>query len=219
MHPRRNDPLAPALRTVRSHAWQQERANLLHRQFKRMQARQAAGQPITKRLRFFGWYWHRRFYRTAPDRRVEFSVATLKRLFRQWQKAGCVRSALLPQYRPAGPSIPLWVYLRFLAFVGRLDFPNLRAAHAEFCRRGGWVGKGRQPAKPTALLSYGQLQYYFSGALFADLQAKRRAIAKAQMNFAEARIQADAWLRANVPERPQRRRRTGAELSFTAAQL
>lgn len=206
-----NQPACPA--------WRLEFANLLHRQFKRMQARQDAGQPIAKHLRVFSWYWSKRFYRTAPDRRVSFSVGGLKRLFLRWKQGGCVRSALLPQYRPAGPSIPLWVYLRFLSFVCRVEFPTLRAAHAEFCRRGGWVGRGRQPGKPVALLSYGQLQYYFPGDLFHELQARRRAIAKAQTDFAETRIQAEARLRADVPDRPQRRRRTGAELSLEAAGL
>ena len=198
---------------------QREHANRLHSLFQRVELATQQGRTFAASVRSFVTRWRGKPYRTDPTRKTHFTLITLRRLHRQWQRGGCVASALLPRYRSTGPAVPLWVYLKFLKLVSRVDFPTMRAAHAEFCRRGGWFGSGRPPSKPGVPLSYGQLLYYFPARLFLSLQDSRRALATAHQQFADSQLGADALLRANVPARAQRKRRTGAELSMEGAKL
>ena len=200
-------------------AWRIEWDRRLHRQFKRMEALEAAGKPIRKRLQYFAWYWSQRCFRSDPQRRVETSLATLLRQYRRWKAAGRVASALVPQWRPAGPAIPLAPMQRFAALLARQPWPTFQVAFQDFERRRGRVGGvGRPPAGPVPI-SLGQAYYAFRGGWFAGLQSRLRAVEQAQADLAEYELQLDATLRARLPHKPQRKRRTAADHSRDASNL
>jgi hypothetical protein len=155
----------------------------------------------------------------APRQKVRFALHSLRGLFYQWRRGGCVPCALHLRYNPAGASVPAWVLLRFLALVSSVEFPNMRAAWDELCRRRGWGGHGRQPTEQRIHVSFYQLRHHFGGANFREAQARIKAIADAQSALAEFRLNMDASIRCRLPSKPKRKRRSGAELSLEAARL
>lgn len=199
-------------------AWLLERNQKLHRQFKRMLAREAAGKPLAQHFRVFAWYWRQRCYRNDPQRRVEFCVGTLERLYRRWKQGGFVAYALLPRWRPTGPAVPLATMQRFGKFYGRQPWPNVKVAWAEFSRRRHSGGPGRPRSKPRPI-SHGQVYYAFRGGWLAGLQARVRALEGAQSELSEFQLRLDAMLRERLSHRPQRKRRTAADRSLEAACL
>jgi hypothetical protein len=200
-------------------AYQLEKARRLHRRFRSAEAGAQRGKPVTKSLRRFAWYWKDRSFRTDPKRKFQFSLATLLRLYRQWQRGGCVVSALYPRYRPAGANIPAPVVCRFMEFCASRLLSSLRDAWNEFSSCPGSFARRRDWRKQTGRFSYGQVQRYFSGADFHTLQTQLTAIGNAQAELARLRAQFTADIRRRLPNRPQRKRRTGMNLSFLSAQL
>jgi len=199
-------------------AWQIERANRLHRLFERVQKAGEAGRSFSQATKNFVWRWHGRGFRCDPDRKVQFGRVTLERLFQVWQRGGRVPSALFIRYKPAGPAIPAPVVCRFIECCARFRFPSLKTAWDEFSSRRGWIRSGRLAGK-AAPFSYGQVVYYFSGARFRALQSAQRDIEQSQARLARLRLSLLAEVRRRLPDIPQRRRRTRAELSLESASL
>jgi hypothetical protein len=200
-------------------ALEHEREQLIHRiclGIKRGLERGKPLRPLVRRClrRHIG-----RSFKSDPKRKFDVCEATLIRAWYSWKRGGEVPCAVRRRYNAAGPSVPLWVFLHFAKFCARQPWPTMKIAFEEFCRRRGYAGRGARPTVKTVPLSYGMLVYHFPGKLFQDLQARMKAVETAQNDLAEFKLQLDAWLRARLPEKPQRRRRSGAELSLEAAAL
>lgn len=196
--------------------WQAERANRLHRKFLTVDAAIARGLTFKQAVRHFKWFWRDRSYRADRNRKVRFGFGTLRRLWLQWHKGGRTPESLRLKYRGLRPAVPAQLLCNFVEFCCVHQFPHMKLAWAEFTARKGWIGRGRQSTVPLKV-TYGQLQYYFSGKKFARLQSAGRAIKRAEAHQDKLRTEYLAEIRARVPATP--RRRTGLDLSQGGAAL
>lgn len=152
-------------------------------------------------------------------RRCRLSTPSLWRLFRVWKRGGQTPEAL--RRRPNKglvSSLPAPMLCRFVQFCATLRRPSLKAALADFMKRGGVFGSGRR-GKKRLRITYGMVQFYFSGANFRQLQSAQEAIEAARRELAALRLRFEAEIRQRLPDVPRRRRRTGAELSLGASEL
>lgn len=199
-------------------AWQLERANRLHRQFKRAETALQRGKSLNAALYQFQYFWRGENYRSDYTKPVRFSLQTLRRLFYHWRKNGCVPAALRLRFTANRPTIPAPVLLRFLAFVAATSWPSMKAAWSAFSNKPGAFARGRKAGKRRVQFSYGTVCRHFPVANFRAIQAQLIARDNAIMELARLRAQFTAEVR-RLPDRPQRTRRNRAEISLEASAL
>lgn len=187
-------------------AWQRERVLMFHRLFERAELKQQSGQSHRRTFRHFMRCRNGKNFRTCPARKIQFSLVSLFRLHRQWLASGRTPAAVLPRYL-AGPNLPPSVFRRFAKFSGRQSWRGMQAAFEAFTAR-----------RPLPI-RYRRFCRWFPVQLFRELQSKLAAVEFAQRDLADYRLKLDAWVLANLPEKPKRKRRSGAELSREGAQL
>ena len=186
-------------------AWQRERATRLHRICTSISTRAARGEKKRKLIRWFVWYWKGRCYKCDPRRKMKISTGTIQRALRNWKRGGQVAAALLPQYTLRRSVFTAPILVRFVNFIAARPQPSLKAAWDKFASRGGNFGCGRRSGRPLKI-SYCQLQYNFSTAVFREIRAQHRAIETAQSKLDEARFKAVAEVCERFPARPPSRR-------------
>jgi len=186
-------------------AWQAERAALLHRACKSVQARINRGQKISKAIRCVAKRLKLRQFRSDPKRRLALTEKTLRRHFKTWQRGGEVPAAFKLNYHSRRPSVPATLLVRFAEFCACQKLASLKSAWNKFCQRGGSFGRGRHAGKPLKV-SYGQLRYNFPAADFYLLQGELKAIQALQTKLAQLRLEIVADIRRRLPDRPPRRR-------------
>jgi hypothetical protein len=108
---------------------------------------------------------------------------------------------------------------RFAVFLSRRQWRTMQQAWQEFERRRGHIGGRGRPGKGPLPISLGQVYYAFRGGWFAGLQSRLRAIEQAKETLAEYELELDAMLRERLPVKPERKRRTRAEISLEASGL
>lgn len=193
-----------------------ERADRLQRKFRSAEKALAAGRSLKEVFKQFSWYWRNRTYHCDSTRKVGFGYSTLVTHYYKWIMGGRKKESLLRRWSGLYPRVPAAVLCNFVEFCCHNQFPHMKFAWAEFARRNGWIGRGRRSNAPVKV-SYGQLQYYFSGKKFAKLQSAQRAITRAQDHQANLLLEYTGDIRQRVPVRP--RRRTRLELSHGSAEL
>lgn len=204
--------------TKKSKAWQRERGQRLHRKFLSVEKAIAAGKTFKQATKMFVWFWRGKGYRCDRSRQARFSLGSLRHLFRQWRLNGRTPLALRLKYRGLVPSVPVKLLERFVDFSAALQFRHMKDAWQAFIKRGGRFGPGRGSNQP-ATVTYGQLQYFFTGKKFARLQSAQRAIKRAEKHKANLRWQYTAEIRERLPARPRRVRRTAATVSLDSSAL
>lgn len=186
-------------------AWQRERAERLHRICSSIAVRHAHGEKKRKLIQWFAWYWKDRFYRCEPARPLRFTKSTIERALRIWKRGGQVAAALVPQYQPRRSVFTAPMLVRFVNYISSHPQPTMKAAWEKFAARGGNSGYGRRAGRPLKI-SYGQLQYNFSAAIFREIRAQHKAIEAAQARLQETRFKAIANITNLFPDRLPRRR-------------
>jgi hypothetical protein len=180
-------------------AWQTERANKLHRACRRIQNALAGGETLTKALRRVSRSYHHRALKSDPARRLQLTPPTLRRHFKQWNQYGRSPAALILKYRARLPYIPRPLLIRFVEFCAANRLPSVKVAWEKFSMR-------KQNAKQTRGISYGQICYSFSAAVFYLMQKQLKAIEAARARLDQLRFKAIADITERLPERPPRRR-------------
>ena len=185
--------------------WQTERANRLHRQFKRVEVALQAGKSVSDALRQFEWYWRGEHYRTDARRRVRFSLSTLRRLFYRWRKGGRLPAALALNFARLQPYVSAPVMVRLVNICTSRRWPSLLAA---------WNASGleRQP------ITYGQAVRYFSAAHFRELQTQLATIESAPRELKRLVNHHTQHLRRRLPARIRRQRKARRGTAKTVRQ-
>lgn len=217
---RRNSPQHPTPGFESSRpipAWQIERANRLHRKFISVENSLAAGKTFKQATKMFVWYWRGRSYRCDRSRLARFSLVSLHHLFLKWKREGRTPSALRLKFRGLAPSVPAGLLVGFVEFACRVQFPHMREAWQSFNQRRR-ARRGWHP-RPAPEVSYGKLQYFFTGKKFARLQSAQRGITRANRHLAELRLQYIAEIQQRLPSCPRRPRRTAEAISLESSGL
>jgi hypothetical protein len=147
-------------------AWQVERANRLHRKFKRCESAMQRGKSLNSCFRYFAWYWSGEHYRSDPSKLVRFSRGSLRRLFYQWRKHGCTPECLYLRFSAGRRALSVSALLAFVEFCTANQFPSLQLALKGF---------RKTHAGPLAHFSYRSVYRYFPGYRFRRIQAALRA--------------------------------------------
>ncbi len=201
-----------------SKAWQSERARRLHLKFVSVEKAMAAGKTFKQATKSFVWYWRGRSYRCDRSRLARFAPGTLRSLFDKWKREGRTPLALRLKYRGLIPAMPVNLLVRFIDFGAALQFSHMKDAWQAFRARNGRFGPGRCSDKAVEV-TYGQLQYFFTGKKFARLQSGQRAIERAEKHLADLRWQYTNEIRERLPAKPRRIRRTAATVSLDCSAL
>jgi hypothetical protein len=196
-------PYLPASHSIP--AWQVERAKRLHRACRSYQAAIQKGEKKRRAARRVARNYNGRTLHSDPTRRMRLSAVSLRRLYKVWKRGGEVPAALHIRYKPAGPSIPASVLVRFVDFCASKPLRSLKDAWMEFKRRGGSLGMGAPSYRRRLNVSYGQLHYNLPANSYYRIQSHLKAIEAAQIALAAARMEVIADIRRRVPDRPQRK--------------
>jgi len=199
--------------------WGRELAQTKHSICRTIARGVQSGLKVRPQARRAARRWNGKPYRCDPTRKFSLSQTTIVRAWYRWQRGGQVPAAVRLQFNGSAHAMPALMLVRFVTFCAEADWTSQRAAWRAFIRQPGAFARGPRPAKHNRRYSFGTVRRHFPFAAFRALQAARKAEAAARHERAVLLVQTSAEIRRRLPDRPKRKRRTGAEFSLQGAQL
>lgn len=197
--------IASPITSARLPLWQSERAAILQRICRRIQARERAGQSRHQAVKLFSRRWHGRPLKCDPSRRLALTEATLYRLYKHWRLQGGMPDSFRLHFVPGCRRIAAPVLLRFLNLIADREFKSFRAAWETFCQRGGSYGPGRVSGRPLKL-GYDALLWNLPKGCFREFKRCHAAKRQAETEMTELKFRFIAEIESHVPAKLSRRK-------------
>ncbi|HEV2456195.1 MAG TPA: hypothetical protein VGY98_18165, partial [Verrucomicrobiae bacterium] len=185
-------------------AWQRERAVILQRACRSLKQRHAHGETLRQAGKVVAGRYHGMAFKCDPDRKLQLSASTLRRIFRVWTRNGELPHAFRLNFITRQSVFTSPILRRFIQFIIDRPQPSLAVAWRKFCERGGNFGPGRRAGKPLKI-SYYSIRYVLPTSLFREIAAQQKAIAAARRALVEIQCRADCYARENFPDHPPRK--------------